>query len=82
MTTPPLTARTSGGAALGLVVVLTGCGGGAGTANNPSFAEVAPIIYEHCTVCHRPGEAAPFPFLSYADVSRRGRQIAMVTESK
>ncbi|MAB79316.1 MAG: hypothetical protein CMJ89_08180 [Planctomycetes bacterium] len=82
MTTPPLTARTSGAAALGLVAALTGCGGGAGTANDPSFAEVAPIIYEHCTVCHRPGEAAPFPFLSYADVSRRGRQIAMVTESK
>ena len=36
---------------------------------NPTFAsDVAPIIFQHCAGCHRPGESAPFPLLSYDDV--------------
>jgi mono/diheme cytochrome c family protein len=46
----------------------------------PTFADdVAPIVYGHCAVCHRPGQAAPFPLLSYDDVQRRGATIAKVT---
>ena len=27
----------------------------------PTFAkDVAPIVFHHCTSCHRPGEIAPF----------------------
>lgn len=37
--------------------------------------DVAPIIFEHCTPCHRPGEAAPFNLHSYDDVGQRARQI-------
>lgn len=49
----------------------------------PTFAEdVAPIIYANCSVCHRPGQAAPFPLLSYDDVRRRGRTIARVTADR
>lgn len=43
--------------------------------------QIAPIIYRNCSACHRPGEAAPFPFLSYADVAKKGTTIAKVTTS-
>jgi hypothetical protein len=46
----------------------------------PTFAgDVAPIIYDNCTTCHRPGQAAPFPLLTYDDVRNRGQLIAAVT---
>jgi hypothetical protein len=48
-----------------------------------TFAEhVAPIVFNNCTTCHRPGEAAPFALMSYDDVRRRGRLIASVTRSR
>lgn len=32
----------------------------------PTFTkDVAPILQEHCQVCHRPGEAGPFSMLTY-----------------
>jgi hypothetical protein len=32
----------------------------------PTFsAEVAPILYKNCVSCHRPGEIAPMPLLTY-----------------
>src|SRR5947207_10089105 len=43
--------------------------------------DIAPIVFNNCTSCHRPGQAAPFPFLSYADVKKRGALIAAVTKS-
>jgi len=48
-----------------------------------TFAEtIAPIVYANCVTCHRPGEAAPFPLISYEDVAKRGTLIAKVTESR
>ena len=44
--------------------------------------DIAPIVYSNCASCHRPGEAAPFSLLSYQDVSKRGRIIASVTQSR
>ena len=41
--------------------------------------DVAPIVFQSCAQCHHPGEAGPFPLLSYADVKSHGRQIAYVT---
>jgi mono/diheme cytochrome c family protein len=43
--------------------------------------EIAPIIYRHCSSCHRPGEAAPFALLSYENVVKKGKTIAKVTAS-
>lgn len=40
---------------------------------------IAPIIYDNCASCHRPGEVAPFSLLTYQDVQKRARQIALVT---
>lgn len=52
-------------------------------ATSPTFTkDVAPIVFEQCAVCHRPGEAAPFALLSYQDVKKRGKLIAHVTQSR
>src|SRR5579859_7115588 len=45
-------------------------------------ADIAPIVFEKCAACHRPGEIGPFPLLSYADVKKRARQIVAVTEKR
>src|SRR5262249_29298144 len=48
-----------------------------------TFSEhVAPIVYENCVTCHRPGEAAPFSLISYDDVKKRGALIATVTKAR
>jgi tetratricopeptide (TPR) repeat protein len=45
----------------------------------PTFTrDIAPLVYKHCASCHRPGEAAPFPLLEYADLRERAGQIADV----
>jgi tetratricopeptide (TPR) repeat protein len=41
--------------------------------------DIAPIVFRDCAPCHHPGEAGPFPLLTYADVKAHGRQIAFVT---
>ncbi|HKE26910.1 MAG TPA: tetratricopeptide repeat protein [Bryobacteraceae bacterium] len=46
------------------------------------YRDIAPIIYHNCSPCHRPGESAPFPLLSYDDVKRRSAQIAAVTKRR
>ena len=44
--------------------------------------DIAPIVYSHCTTCHRPGEAAPFSLMSYSDVAKHGKLIAAVTAAR
>jgi mono/diheme cytochrome c family protein len=44
--------------------------------------DIAPIVFKHCASCHRPGEAGPFPLLSYADVKKHATQIADVTRRR
>jgi len=49
----------------------------------PTFdKDIAPVVFKNCAVCHRPGEVAPFPLLTYRDVSKRSKQIARVTREK
>ena len=49
---------------------------------NPTFhADVAPIIYNHCTECHRMGEIGPMPFTTYEEVSDYAGMIEWVTAS-
>ena len=40
---------------------------------------VAKIMHEHCTSCHRPGQAAPFSLLTYEDAAKRAQLIRAVT---
>jgi tetratricopeptide (TPR) repeat protein/mono/diheme cytochrome c family protein len=44
--------------------------------------DIAPIIFQSCSSCHRPGEAAPFSLLTYSDVKKHARQIADVTRAR
>src|SRR5438128_2301944 len=53
---------------LGVVASVRGAGSPSG-ASAPTFAkDVAPIIFNRCATCHRPGEVAPMTLLSYDDV--------------
>jgi len=44
--------------------------------------DIAPIILQSCARCHRPGESGPFSLLTYDDVKKRARQIAVVTRDR
>ena len=44
--------------------------------------DIAPILFRNCTGCHRPGEAGPFPLLTYKDAKSHARQIAAVTQTR
>ncbi len=44
--------------------------------------DIAPIIYERCSACHRPEAAAPFSLLSYADVRERAALIRASVEGR
>ncbi len=39
---------------------------------------IASIIWNNCSNCHRPGQAGPFSLLDYNDVRKRARQIKEV----
>ena len=46
-----------------------------------NFSEdIAPIIYDNCTSCHRPGEIAPFSLTNYDEVASWSGMIQYVTE--
>jgi tetratricopeptide (TPR) repeat protein/mono/diheme cytochrome c family protein len=52
-------------------------------AEPPTFnKQIAPIVFEYCAPCHRPGEAAPFPLLTYKDVKRQATQMVAVTRRR
>ena len=56
-----------------LTIVVIACGAlaltrldAAAQSAAPTFSkDVAPVLYEHCTTCHRPGEIAPMSLLTY-----------------
>lgn len=50
-------------------------------AESPTFhKDIAPIIYQNCTSCHREGEAGPFHLTNYKEIKKRGRLIFDVVE--
>ena len=70
---------------LGLVVVSArGIDKRASTQDPPvTFTrDIAPILFNHCTNCHRPDGPEPFPsLLTYDDAKRHAVQIRTVTKS-
>ena len=44
--------------------------------------DIAPLVFEQCSICHRPGQSAPFSLLTYADVADRAEQIVDVLRSR
>jgi hypothetical protein len=60
------------------VVGLIGLGSSSANSNNKvvTFSkDVAPIFFNNCAECHRPGEAAPMSLLSYKDARPWARSI-------
>jgi hypothetical protein len=43
--------------------------------------DVAPILFNHCVECHRPGQPAPFSLLTFEDAHRHAAPMAAVTKS-
>jgi len=49
----------------------------------PTFSkDIAPIFQQNCQSCHRPGDIAPFPLLTYADAKPRAGMIKVMTSTK
>jgi hypothetical protein len=69
---------------LGLSIVLADAslGKGAGTASPTFYRDVLPILQDHCQNCHRPGEIAPMPLMTYAQTRPWARRIAASVEMK
>src|SRR5213593_4206798 len=44
--------------------------------------KIAPILFQKCAPCHRPGQSAPFSLLSYAEVRKKDKLIGEVTERR
>src|SRR4051812_24041154 len=44
--------------------------------------DVAPILWNNCAGCHRPGEVGPFPLLTYKDAAKRADFLKEVTASR
>jgi hypothetical protein len=65
------------------VVVMQADQGPAAKTAPPTFAaDIAPIVYKNCVTCHRPGQAAPFSLVSYADVRKHGEDMADATANR
>lgn len=43
---------------------------------------IAPIIYNNCANCHRPGQVSALPLQSYDDVRRRGSTVLQTVQSR
>ena len=68
-------------AALGAYSVASGANSivqGSATFNG----EIASIVHQHCSSCHRPGQAAPFSLLTYEDVAKRAQLVSAVTQAR
>src|SRR5438034_245360 len=44
--------------------------------------DIAPIIFNNCSGCHRTGEVAPFTLLNYDDVKKKGKTIIKVIDKR
>jgi tetratricopeptide (TPR) repeat protein len=62
--------------------MLTGAAPAAGGAQATFARDVAPILYEHCAPCHRPGGAGPFSLTSYDDARRHATLIARAAKDR
>jgi len=67
---------------LALVLFLAACSREGTQDGDVTFnADVAPILFENCAICHRPGGAGPFDLLTHRDARKHARQIVEVTDS-
>src|SRR5919199_1581227 len=54
--------------------------------NNPTAVtytkHIAPILFENCASCHRPGQIAPFSLLTYKEAAQHTKELATSTASR
>ena len=43
---------------------------------------IAPLVFERCAACHRPGGTAPFSLLTYTSARQHAQQIAALTKAR
>jgi hypothetical protein len=55
---------------------------GAATPTASFYRDVFPILEQHCQVCHRPGEIAPFPLTNYREARAWAKPIAAAVEQR
>lgn len=49
----------------------------------PTFhKDIAPILHRHCTPCHRPGAAGPFPLITFEHARKHAREIVDTTSRR
>jgi hypothetical protein len=66
-----------------VILLFAGVTSAQGRDNPPTFSkDVAPILFQQCATCHRPGQGAPFSLLTYQDARKRGKLIAHVTQTR
>src|SRR5687768_13025071 len=62
---------------MGLASVQTGAQSPGAASSAPTYSrDVAPVLYRHCTNCHRPGEIGPMSLLTYKDARPWAKAIA------
>src|SRR5260370_22836596 len=67
----------------GLAVCLGGAAFQKSTTPTPSFyKDVVPILQDHCQSCHRPGEVAPMPLVTYEQTRPWAGAMAHAVEMK
>jgi copper type II ascorbate-dependent monooxygenase-like protein len=53
------------------------------TTSIPTFyKDVLPIVQQHCQTCHRAGEIAPMPLVSYADALKYAAEMKRMTSTR
>ena len=64
-----------------LIVTLATCLPYGVQAASPTFSsDVASIVFQNCTTCHRPNSSAPFSLVTYDDVRKRADTIRAVLD--
>jgi len=72
------------------LIVLTACAAASpeatvivpAAASPTYYANIQPIVAQHCVSCHQTGVGAPFSLNSYRDVEKHGQQIALTVGSR
>jgi hypothetical protein len=66
-----------------VTLLLTSFSVALGEEKSPTYCrDIAPVLNANCVACHRPGEVAPFPLLTYKDVRKRGKLIAEIVKAR
>jgi mono/diheme cytochrome c family protein len=53
------------------------------SSDNVTFSEhIASMVFTHCSMCHRPGQAAPFSLLNYKDVHKHAGTMVRAISSQ